>query len=70
MLTATLPISHVSVPPVVSRNETGLSDSEISQRVLKIRSGWSVAERVERRREAERRFASLVEALSDACPAA
>ena len=50
-------------------NRVPLSDHEVSQRVLHIRSGWSVQERVERRREAERRFAELVDALADATAA-
>jgi hypothetical protein len=47
----------------LNQNETIVSDAEISARVLRIRSGWSVNERMERRREAERRFANLIESL-------
>jgi hypothetical protein len=63
MLTATLPIPKVSEGRNSDHNETFVSDSEISARVLRIRSGWSVQERMERRREAERRFADLIESL-------
>ena len=42
------------------QNETFLSDAEISRRVMRIRSGWSVGEKVRRRREAEERFADLM----------
>jgi len=63
MLTATLPTPAVSVNRNSIQNETFVSDAEISARVLRIRSGWSVAERMERRREAERRFANLIESL-------
>ena len=44
-------------------NEVTLSDAEISRRVLHIRSGWSLSERVARRREAERRFVELLDTL-------
>lgn len=63
MLTATLPIPSVSEGRSSNQNETFVSDAEISARVLRIRSGWSVQERMERRREAERRFANLIESL-------
>jgi hypothetical protein len=69
MLTATLPTPAVLATPNVpegrnfNQNETFVSDAEISARVLSIRSGWSVAERMQRRREAERRFANLIESL-------
>jgi hypothetical protein len=62
--------SEVSSWEKAVHNETPLTDREVSQRVLHIRSGWSVQERLERRREAERRFAELVEALADATTAA
>ncbi len=63
MLTATLPTPSVSESRHSNQNETFVSDADISERVLRIRSGWSVKERMERRREAERRFANLVESL-------
>ena len=44
----------------VTQNETLPSDAEISRRVMRIRSGWSVGEKVRRRREAEERFADLM----------
>lgn len=56
---------QVAAEPL-SQNEISVSDWEITERVRKIRSGWSVAERVERRREAERRFADLIERLAAA----
>ncbi len=63
MLTATLPTPNVSESRNSNQNETLVSDAEISARVLRIRSGWSVQERTARRREAERRFANLIESL-------
>ncbi|HBJ35888.1 MAG TPA: hypothetical protein DDZ51_14290 [Planctomycetaceae bacterium] len=63
MLTATLPTPSLSESRNSNQIETIVSDAEISARVLRIRSGWSVQERVERRREAERRFANLIESL-------
>ena len=47
----------------VTQNEILLSDLEISRRVLQIRSNWSVSERLRRRREAEQRFADLMNKL-------
>ncbi len=52
-----------------TQNENELTDAEISRRVLAIRSGWTIAERVRRRREAEKRFADLLDALAT-CEAA
>lgn len=46
-----------------SHNETSVSDFEISRRVMEIRAGWSLSERVRRRREAESRFADLMTSL-------
>jgi hypothetical protein len=66
MLTATIPMSGPTGKDISTQNETIVSDSEISERVLRIRSGWSVAERVQRRREAERRFADLIDKLGAA----
>ncbi|MAI33736.1 MAG: hypothetical protein L7W43_07285 [Rubripirellula sp.] len=59
MLTSTNQNS-VSERTSVPQNETFLSDAEISRRVMRIRSGWSVGEKVRRRREAEERFADLM----------
>mgnify|MGYP001084773037 FL=1 len=59
----------VTQEPAVSESiraaqiETLPSDLEISQRVLQIRSKWSLSERVRRRREAEQRFNDLVDSL-------
>jgi len=53
-----------------AQNETPMTDEEVSQRVMHIRSGWSVKERIDRRQEAERRFAELIEALAGASSAA
>ncbi|TWU40963.1 hypothetical protein [Novipirellula artificiosorum] len=63
MLTATLNAS-VSDSVTLVQNETPVSDIEVSRRVLAIRSKWSVGERIRRRREAERRFTDLIEALA------
>ncbi|TWU58892.1 hypothetical protein Poly51_16720 [Rubripirellula tenax] len=49
--------------------ETLPSDAEISRRVLQIRSGWTIQERVSRRRDAENRFELLLQKLSG-CEAA
>lgn len=46
-----------------SHSETSVSDFEISRRVMEIRAGWSLSERVRRRREAESRFADLMTSL-------
>jgi hypothetical protein len=62
MLTLTKENS-VSERTSVTQNETLPSDAEISSRVMRIRSGWSVGERVRRRREAEERFADLMDKL-------
>ncbi len=69
MLNATISQETVSSWSAAAQNETALSDSEIMARVDHIRSGWTVAERVARRREAERRFAELIEALAGASAA-
>jgi|GWRWMinimDraft_5_1066013.scaffolds.fasta_scaffold227806_1 hypothetical protein len=53
-----------------AQNEIPMTDAEVSQRVLHIRSGWSLQERIDRRHEAERRFAELIEALAGATSAA
>ena len=64
MLTATTPAQDL-VSNIVSpaQNETIPSDVEILRRVCRIRSGWRVSERIERRQAANERFASLLEAL-------
>lgn len=49
---------------LASQKETPGTDIEIWRRVMEIRAGWSVSERVRRRREAENRFAMLLESLS------
>lgn len=69
MMTASATASHPAqsfVSPVVDRyqNETQPSDLEILRRVRSIRSTWTLAERMERRQEANKRFASLLEALA------
>lgn len=64
MLTATFKTNEVvSNLNTSAHNETNLSDMEILSRVRKIRSGWSVSERMERRQAATERFALLLEAL-------
>lgn len=67
MLTTTA-FPSVSDVPVSVQNETGTraggpSDFEIMQRVRAIRASWSASERVNRRHEAQRRYADLLEAL-------
>ena len=62
MLTATYEPT-VSEATHTAQNETLPSDFEISRRVLRIRSGWSVSERIRRRRAAEQRFADLLDKL-------
>lgn len=56
----------VSESNQVAQNETLPSDIEISRRVMQIRSRWSVAERIRRRRDAEQRFADLMIVLTEA----
>ena len=55
--------NSVSERTSVAQNETLPSDAEIARRVMRIRSGWRVGERVRRRREAEERFADLMDKL-------
>lgn len=50
----------VSETHQAAQNETLPSDLEISRRVLRIRSNWTVSERLQRRRDAEERFADLM----------
>ncbi len=65
MLTATRE-ANVFETTATTQNEITVSDREISERVLKIRAGWSVAERIRRRHEAERRFDELIDTLTGA----
>lgn len=65
MLTVTCEPS-VSETNRSTQNETLPSDAEISRRVLRIRSRWSVSERIRRRHEAEQRFVDLMDALISA----
>ncbi|MCM2371498.1 hypothetical protein [Aporhodopirellula aestuarii] len=65
MLTATATATeYVSQAAESAQNETPLTDVEILRRVRRIQSGWSVSERMDRRMEANRRFASLLETLA------
>lgn len=69
MLTATatsstIPQAFVSTVAADAQNETRLTDMEILRRVRSIRSSWTAAERLDRRQEAGKRFASLIEALA------
>lgn len=45
------------------RGGSFVSDREIANRVWAIRSSWNIEERLQRRREAERRFERLAAAL-------
>ncbi|GAA5507051.1 hypothetical protein [Novipirellula caenicola] len=56
-------------PSKTNRTNVRVSDAEISRRVLAIRSGWSISERIRRRRDADQRFLDLMVALSG-CDAA
>lgn len=58
MLTAIEPTVATMSP--AAQIETLPSDAEISRRVLRIRSQWSVDERIQRKRVAEERFADLM----------
>lgn len=67
MLTATLYVpaeDQLDRVQPLSQNEIPVSDRDILERVRQIRSGWSLQERQQRREEAERRFADLIEALA------
>lgn len=65
MLTADTPTdTYVFNRSESSQFETLPSDTEIFRRVQGIRSRWSVSERLRRRREADRRFSDLLDALS------
>jgi hypothetical protein len=63
LLTHTLSVPESTATDSSAQNENQISDAEVFHRVLHIRSGWSLAERIQRRREAERRFADLVARL-------
>ena len=65
LLTHTLSIPESTTTDSLAQNENQISDAEVFHRVLHIRSGWSLAERIQRRREAERRFADLVARLGE-----
>lgn len=58
MLTITKPAVATKTQP--AQIETLPSDLEISRRVLQIRSQWTVTERIQRKRDAEERFADLM----------
>lgn len=65
MLTATAPTEKiVSSTTEPAQNETMLSDVEILRRVRRIRSNWTVTERIARREAADKRFANLLEVLA------
>ncbi|TWU23057.1 hypothetical protein Pla52o_25910 [Novipirellula galeiformis] len=68
-ITRNAKVSKASKSIASTPNEIRLSDAEIARRVVAIRSGWSIAERVRRRREADKRFLDLIDSLS-ACEAA
>jgi len=70
MLTVSAYDNEISNWEETAQSEIPVTDREVSERVLHIRSGWSVQERLERRREAERRFAELIEALAESTTAA
>lgn len=53
-----------------AQNEKLPNDHEIAERVLRIRSGWDLNERIARREEADRRFRELCESLGDIASAA
>lgn len=59
MLTITEP-KNVANLTEVTQIETLPSDAEILRRVSRIRSQWTVSERIQRRNDAEERFADLM----------
>ena len=61
-----LTIAQITAEAGEVQNETLPSNAEISQRVHRIRSGWTVEERVQRRHDADRRFEDLIDALMSA----
>jgi hypothetical protein len=50
----------------LSQTSIPRTESEIARRVLEIRSGWNLTERIARRAEADRRFNELLDALTSA----
>lgn len=65
MLTATCESTCINETRT-NQIETLPSDLEIMRRVRKIKSSWTPGECVRRRREAERRFADLLQKLGAA----
>jgi hypothetical protein len=65
MTTATCESTHSELNAIAptGAEEIRLSDAEIMERVRQIRANWSDAERAARRREADRRFETLIETL-------
>lgn len=62
MLTATCEPRQIELTPE-TQNETLPTDLEILRRVMQIKSEWTLTECVQRRREAENRFAELMSKL-------
>ena len=62
MLTATCERIDVDLTQN-TQNETLPTDLEILRRVMKIKSEWTLSECLRRRREAENRFADLMDTL-------
>ncbi|MEM6469065.1 MAG: hypothetical protein AAF802_05805 [Planctomycetota bacterium] len=56
----TRPEAQIETP---AAGEVCLSDAEIMRRVRGIRASWSLAERMARREEADRRFETLLESI-------
>lgn len=68
MTTAICPEQVLESPPeaqieTTPNVEIRVSDSEILRRVRNIRSQWTLAERMARREEADRRFETLLESI-------
>lgn len=68
MLTTTQNITGQTTRSTVDAVELP-SDHEIAARVLEIRKGWDLNERIARRDEAERRFTDLIETLTQSVAA-
>lgn len=71
MLTTTIspPVSFATVPSRFENLDQGSGDcgpspEEVYRRVREIRASWDLEERIARRREAQNRFETLLEALS------
>ena len=63
--TMEMPVATATlVSQIESQNETPVSDLDIIDRVDAIRRTWTPTERLNRRREADQRFADLLSALS------